>query len=320
MKILLIDPLSQYGHKSLNKYIINSLSDEHQVSFISDKKYYLKDVKCNLLYFNFLHDFNLTYRLKQIVILFELIKKIKNYDLVLFTSYETISFSIVSHFYFNRNVFVIEHNNIDQLLMSKIKTFFYSFINKSVTHITFEKYISKYINSKFNKNTFDFPHPLFKISTGSLRAKENIIFSPSSTFDSIMMNQLIDFCLNNDYKLLAKGDKDIDFGQIIIRKHFENYYDCFKHAKFTFLCNNFTYRVSGVVFDSLANNCPIVGFYSRFLFELKNDYPNLVYIIDDYIEINNLYFDEYSMINDFIKFKKDHKFDISSKLVLQSNE
>lgn len=320
MNILIIDPLSQNGHKSLNKHIINSLSNEHDVSFISDKKYKLEDVKCHLLYFKYLCDLNLTYRLKQMLILFEVKNKIKYYDLVLFTSYETISFSIISHFYFNCNVFVIEHNNIDQLLVSKVKLFFYKIINKTITHITFEKYISNYINFKFSKKTFVFPHPLFHISNGLLSPKEKIIFSPSSTFDSFMMNKLIDFCLINDYKLLAKGKKDVDFGDIKIRKHFDNYFDCFKYVKFTFLCNNFTYRVSGVVFDALSNNCPIVGFYSKFLFELKNDYPNLVYIVNDFNEINNLSFDKSSMVNDFIRFKKNHEFDISSMLIFKFYE
>ena len=313
VKILIVDPLSELGHKNFNTYFLNLFSEKHQVSFFTKEGYLDKaTTKYKTIYFpTSLFNVDIgrfTFRIRQILFIIRVhkyIKREKDYDLILFTSYETISFAIATFFLNIKRICVIEHNNIDQSLLSVIKECFYRLINKRVYHIVFEKYIANFIQSRYSKKTLQISHPFYESSENPV-LQNKIIFSPSSTYDQVTMEKLISFCIENEYFLIAKGKESVSSNRMIMKPFFNDYYQNIKKSTLVFISNMFTYRVSGVAFEALAYNCPIVGFRSLFLEELYKQYPSIVFVIDDINEIKDIKFNPKDMLVDFQRFKKEH--------------
>ena len=313
MNILVIDPLSELGHKNFTTYLLNILSGCGEVSFVTKKGYLDKENnKYKILHFpNKFFKISISkfsFRLRQIIYIYSIykdIKKEKKYDLILFTSYETISFAVSTLFFNINKVYVIEHNNIDQIVLNKVKSWFYQRINNEITHIAFEKYITTFLQVKYGKKTLYLPHPFYKYSNNDF-GKNKVIFSPSSTYKESVAEKLIEFCKKNDYYLIAKGKQEVISERIIVRPFFNNYYQNIEKSTLIFISNFFLYRVSGVAFDALAYGRPIVGFRSLFLEELKKQYCYIVFVIDDVNEIKNIKFNLKKMKLDFYKFKKEH--------------
>ena len=310
--LLLVDPLSEKGHRNINKSLINILSKDYNLTFISEKNYLKSTSKFHNICFPEkifgLKMSVLPFRFRQIAfILFSIFyyKNHKKYDFILFTSYETISFSFSTFFLRLKNIAIIEHNNLDQLLNSRIKEIFYRLIKKNITHIVLEQYIYNYIKQKYRKKVCLLPLPL-SVASDEVIPQTKLIFSPSTTFDELIMRELINFCATKEYSLLAKGKSDYKINNVTVKTFFDNYYDIMRKSSFVFISTMFNYRVSNVAYEALANNRPIIGFRCLFLEGLKEKYPNAVFVIDDIYELDTIDVESEFVRNDCLSFKKFH--------------
>tara|TARA_B110000977_G_scaffold60068_1_gene81588 strand:+ start:9938 stop:10936 length:999 start_codon:yes stop_codon:yes gene_type:complete len=310
--ILLVDPLSEKGHHNINQSLINILSKDYNLTFISEKNYLESSTKfVNICFPEKLFGLKMSFlpfRFRQIAfVLYSIFyyRNHKKYEFILFTSYETISFSFSTFFVKLKNIAIIEHNNLDQLLNSKIKEIFYRLIRKNIVHIVLEQYIYIYINQKYRKKVSLLALPL-SVTSEELIPKTKLIFSPSTTFDEIIMRKLINFCSTKEYLLIAKGKSDYEINTVTVKTFFDNYYDIMRKSSFVFISTLFNYRVSNVAYEALANNRPIIGFRCLFLEGLKEKYSNAVFIIDDIQELEIINIDSELVSNDSLNFKKFH--------------
>lgn len=292
-KLLFVDPLSQEGHLNFNKIYIKALFQifdsidfafikgyEEKLSISNDNKVYLIPEKYHAGSRN-----KILNRLRYIQI-FRFIKKhcnINNYDFVIFSSYEEISlyFSFI-----NRTLILVNHNNLSGL-QNRIKLFFFKKISSKNISIVFEDYMRDYLLSLGLKNVYSIKHGLpcafdIKLLENAklidffswIKDFRYIIFSPSgSSTDDDFLNDLI---LNDAFNMfLRKNGILLILKNKLLKSDSQNIkiirgYLTDIQYKYVFLRSdlilipysiNFSYRVSAVLFESMANkkNCLFTG-------------------------------------------------------------
>lgn len=159
MKILVIDMIYPFGHKGLNRKLVNILTSFSEVILLDYQNYYdglktnnnlsLVEIKKPLLFSEnkFLkriyHCLNII-RVKRSIFR-------KNYDAVLVMTHENISFSLMRFLLNGKPIFIIHHNTID-LLNGKLNKYFFKKYMNSVNHIVFADFIKEGIIKKTNVN------------------------------------------------------------------------------------------------------------------------------------------------------------------------
>ncbi|HAS8547369.1 TPA: hypothetical protein I7775_20395 [Vibrio vulnificus] len=260
---IFIEPKCCSGHVEVYKELIRTKLSSGTVLFVSTSAYLnnFDDLEVDKHVINTIDTSNkILYRLQQIIFLFKLALFLRNisYKECIFLSYENISFFPFS--YTNNRIFVLEHNNIDQLLSSKLKSLFYRFTSNEVEHIVFEDYIGEYINSKYNKKYSVLEHP--KRLIVSLEPDEidrDYVFCPSGDASYDFLIKLSRYCKHNNFLLITKDKYDLSQEcNVIQKKFFSNYDTIFKNAKYIAIGVDFSYRVSGVFYEAIANGKRVI--------------------------------------------------------------
>ncbi|MDM0536834.1 hypothetical protein QTG87_09850 [Clostridium perfringens] len=304
MKILFVDPLSPKGHKNFNLSFIRVLKKIGFVEFICKEGYMNDELSLKYIPKHF-YKSNTKFKgvLDNLKILNWIIKNIdfEMYDAIIFSSFDTISFSIVSDFFKKYNICIVNHKNVDEL-DSKIKQFFYKRINKNIKHIYLEDFITEYVRKKINIcNIFTVYHPLKEIDESKYRVEENFIFSPGGQNekkfidDAIISERKNNTLENLNLKLYIKSQKySYDNRFLIINNNYLEdceYNNMFRNAKYILIYydKSFRYRISAVFLEAIAYRKNIIcskNLLFNSMFEIN---PNLGYQIDDYNNfINNI--------------------------------
>ncbi|SDC07646.1 MULTISPECIES: hypothetical protein [unclassified Candidatus Frackibacter] len=333
MKILFIDLLCPSGHKDINKYLLDILNELNNIQGVDlvTKKDYLVNVSSVITnkifipekYFNYKGKFD--YRLKNFLKIRWLIQNIdiSYYDVVLVSSYETISFSLAWRKNVTTRTLVFNHNNVDELT-SMVKKFFFKNIYNNVEHIVYEEFIKDYLYSLGVSNKIWINHHPLDFSKLNIIEKhsnneEFLVLAPSSSNDDDIIKKLIQNpkrkkLLNDKIKLIVKSE-NIDFKdeQLTVRSDriaYQDYIDELYSADIItlFFNKNFRYRVSGVFFDSLVFKKKILSYSNVFTNYYLNKYPELG---DEFDNINQFL----NLINKYFTNQNQYKSNIFENII-----
>lgn len=295
-RILYIDPISPSGHKLYNEILIKDiLKDDFEVFTVSEEGY-LSDLSINhpnlhvlmevpkKYYYKLEKSNPLLSRLKLFLILKYIMKRVSfaNYDYIIFSSYEEISFLFAS---MPKNCYLISHNNFNNFNNS-IKQYIYKKLSVNQNIIVLSESLQDNLQ-QLGISTIYLPHGIpsqfvpHKLQE-SLEEKYNIkdyqfiLFSPSagstdnSIFAEIDKNVLFaDFLEKNKILLIVRGNEKVLCSNVVTINNFLDrleYEFLFKKSD-AILINygiEFQNRVSGVYFEAIANLKPVVVSVSFF--------------------------------------------------------
>ena len=285
-KVLFIDPIFQKGHVGFNQIYIKSLQEQKaDIDYIFVKGYeeeiHIDKERIIYLSPSFHKKGNrfdsILNRIAYVITLFLLRYKVRfsDYDLILFSSFEEISF------YFSgiRNVCLINHINANKSTKSSIKRFFLKKVLQYNTCIVFDEITKKYLETLGGMNLIVKPHGLFN-PVSSKNAKKNLdynlnnkdydymIFSPSSnSSDYLFIKEVINnssfvtFLENHRILMVLKGNYESKSKNVVVIDYYlsqEAYYNLFTRSNLILIAypESFKYRTSGVLFECFANNKP----------------------------------------------------------------
>jgi hypothetical protein len=293
--ILVIDLLSEPGHVNTNIRIIDILQKSYNITYITDEEYSKKFDSLNVKKFNVSIKIILTplgFRFNQIISLQRVKRNInkEKFQIVIFLGYETISMSfflLTIKKSIRKKLFILNHNNIDELLKSKVKKWVFNNIMAKINHLAYEPYIKKYLEEEYGKKAYLLSHPI-PITKKNIGKKVFQIFCPSSG-GKAYNSEIVKFAKKNtNINFIIKGDTESEGPNYVIKKHFDQYFEILKESAFVLIPVQYKYRVSGVIYESLANNCTIIMLDSLYAKEMKFRLPEEVYIIKKIKELNSL--------------------------------
>ena len=304
MKIAVIQMMYPKGHLSIDEEYVRILSKEHQLIIVDNGKYFKKQLDNNLniehikvfqpmvkrceKLKSFLRFFNL------LIVLCTLIIRKKNYDVLLFLNIHCELYKI-SSWLPNKKKILIHHNDIDALLEDSKS--FKSFEREKTIyrHIFLADYISQNFSSLLkvdSKLVFTVHEPVkySKFSSTHLRKDLLICMGNNTVPDFIDANIELDkenhgSYLSNKLIMRSTSEEYIGTNLQVIKGYLSNadYEKYFDEAKVSvvFYPDNYKYRYSGVIDDSLNKglvvfcNDTLCGRY------FSSIYPGSVKIIND---------------------------------------
>ncbi|MDC1089804.1 hypothetical protein OAQ01_00050 [Emcibacteraceae bacterium] len=312
-KILLIDPLQVDGHINFNRKLIESANLIGQTTFMSTSEYLVK-LKVNncITVSGFNSDFCsiLGFRIKLILIMVQVALKInKEYDIVIFTGYENITFLIVSVFLRHKKILLINHNNLD-FKKSKFKSLIFRLIPKRFAHVALEQYIVDYIRQSFNKTAYLVSHPYYVSreevvakSPESMEPFEQWIFAPSGSNNWKLVDELAKVTPSTIGILAKYSPLYKNYQNVCLQRWFKYYSEYMKASDFVYIGSEFEYRVSGVLYEALSLGKKILIPDSLYAQKMRQQYPSMVSIITN--EFKNSYRETVNFA-DYKKFLQDH--------------
>lgn len=305
--VLYIDLITKAGHRKFNQLVINALRKEFKILTVASREATdsIPDLEIPDRFLNFSSRFN--YRIKILQEIDWIIEKIISFgkfDLVLFSSYETISFAIKSHRIVGlfENVAVFDHNNIDEIERSRIKKLFFKSIDTNVTHLVFEEYFKTHLieNVKIKNNVVVVPHLVEDKKTFLDPVRDWItVFVPSNKCDDQYIKKLI-LGSSPDIRFVIKSDKHFAGQNVRTVPSFENdeYENVFADCNFVILplTVDYNYRISNIIFECFSYSKPCFTFRNKMSEFLSNLYPSIVHIIDRGTLLDEIV-DEYKKID-----------------------
>ncbi len=320
--VLYVDLITKDGHRKFNQLSINALRKEFKVLTVSSSEATgsIPDLEIPDVFFDFSGRFN--YRIKKLQEIDWIIEQARSFgkfDLVLFSSYETISFAIKSHKIVGsfENVAVFDHNNIDEIERSMIKELFFKSIDANITHLVFEEYFKTHLieNVKIKNNVVVVPHLVEDKKQFLDPIGDKItVFVPSNKCDDQYVKKLV-FGSSPDVHFIIKTDKHFSGQNVKTVQFFENdeYENVFANCSFVILplTVDYNYRISNTIFECFSYSKPCFTFRNKMSEFLSNLYPSVVHIID-----KNTLLDE--IVDECKKIDKDTFF-MERKQFLQSH-
>jgi hypothetical protein len=275
-KVLYIDLLSPKGHMKINKKFIEylcNISKQITIDLALRKDYVEYDLNNsikNVIYlpekfYTFENKFG--YRHTNYKLLKWVNKNIpfNNYDYVFISSYETISMAIFSRFKkVGSNLFLFNHNNVQELEQSITKKLFFKIINKNISHIVFDEKIRSYLETEIEiKNKVKIiHHPLVYGKEIKIRRpnKINFIFAPSNSNNDNELSKIINSIgeISCDLKIYLKSKYlNLNNENMTISNKWlseDEYKTLFNEADCIMLLfgDDFNYRISGVFFEAIS--------------------------------------------------------------------
>lgn len=334
MRVLYIDLLCEYGHRSFNENMIRVLKKTTliDVAFIED---YIDVIDLDeseiicipSLILKYKNRFD--YRFKQLKVIRWMSKFInennKKYNAVIISGYDTISLAI--GLYVNSialPVYVINHNNPDQL-ESAIKKFLFRSMSKKISHIVFENYIKDYLTNKIgidSEKIHVVKHPLSNSMKNTELKKSNLIIGLSNSNDEAFIKKIVDyeneygFCQDNKIEMVLKSKRHIQFDNgylkvingYLTRQEYNNYYYKSKIVLVPFQ-NSFKYRVSGTLLDALTSSKIVIGNNILLMKVFKRKFSHICYTyssVEELMEIILKLINKNGKSDDFNKFLEEY--------------
>lgn len=288
MKVLFVETKDSVGHINFYNHLLSS--ENRDFLFVTSEAFStnfgdLNNVLVKTPWKKLYSASKITYRLEQFFLILSSLKLAGKDDDVVFMSYDTISLMLAIPFLKGRNIKVFEHNNIDQCLTSKIKSFSYKLLSSYVTSIVFEEYIGAYIKKTYDRDYLVYEHPkrIILDSLTSVRHSAPYIFMPSSDISREGFMKILEFVEKHNLLLYCKKYSFLEkegFVHDLVKtsSFFENYNSLFLHAKYIAIPNNFSFRMSGVYYESIANNKKMLMIDCIMARELFNRVKNITII------------------------------------------
>lgn len=332
VKILFLDFIYPQGHQRVSKNIIKCLSELSEVCVLTQVDYY-RDFEAELSGMDIVEQPELEmkkgrlqsrlFALKNMMQSAKFIKT-KEWDYLFVASFETISFMLGKSLFKELNkMFLVHHNNTDEL-KNKVKlNFFKGYMNK-VNHIVLESFIKDYLVDVGveNNKIHVLPHPL---NTNEKVSNEKYFcVGLSNSNDEQLIEQIIkneresDVFLKLKRKVILKSKvNEFDNGFLKVVKGYigkDVYDDYITNCKYIFMPfpRDYCYRMSGTLIDSLSNSKIVLGSDIPLLKHYNAIYPSICRIVRGvegvYEALNSPGSSEANRI-EFLAFKQAHSED-----------
>ena len=224
------------------------------------------------------------------------------FDTVVFASYHNIMMLLCLLF---RNkvgsIYIMSHNNLDNLSTSAFGKFIFGIYSKKVNHIVFADFIADYLESEYNipkDRIISLPHPLNITEHDDLKLYDCVGISNSN--DESWIEKLIELekkegvlsSSGNTVILRSKIHEYRNKGLIVIKGYLsdEDYYQYINHARSIFLPfpTDFRYRMSGSIVDAFSSKSKVIGSRIPLFMAFEHKYPAIcktVVDVNEFIEV-----------------------------------
>lgn len=301
MHVLFLDFIYPIEHRQFNQNMVKAISQFSNVTILSPKDYFGSSFN-EFSNINIIEDEKMTIRkgkflfrlssLKFIQKSSKLARKIKP-NIVFVSCFETLSFSLARFFFRSlKNVYVVHHNNTDEL-SNKIKRIFFKSYMNSVNHIVSEDFIKDYLINTINVNPENIhvvPHPISKfrhINKNTIQEEKITCLGISNSNDESFIEKIIN--LEKQSNIFAKYDlklvlrsrlKEFDNGNLKVirgyldKKDYDNYYNSCESVLVP-LNKSFRYRMSGTLLDAISNGKVVLGSNVELINHYSRRYPSI---------------------------------------------
>jgi len=306
---VVVDFLFPKGHKELNKKLILYFADILNVTVLVDKEYLdqefdnnenitTKKIKIKKSMKNaFLSRLN---AFRNMVSTHRSVDW-KQFDFVWVNTFETISFAIGYKLINNKNIYIMHHNNTDEL-SNRIKRLFFNTYKNKVKHVVFEDFIKDYLVNSIGvkkSSVIVIPHPQ-KSNIPYLGVLDNkMCVGLSNSNDKSIVNQIVkEEILNktfseNGIEMVMKSTDEYQcnflrvFSGFLGKEDYDKYINesTFVLAPFN---ANYKFRTSGFIIDALANEKIIIGSNIPLMRAYARKYPHICYYFNEIHEIPDI--------------------------------
>jgi hypothetical protein len=310
MKILIVDPISYIGHVNYNYGIIRGIAQYADYSILVNHKMEDELIKKGISKELFLPSYSnewdlaslakkykskLVYHLlfrKHFLDVAKSARKIaKEYDAVLFTSVDIISFAPVS-FLYKGNYNVVDHG-IGSVNTSKIYRHAWKLCSHRIKLLVLEKFIKDMIKSfDPRRNVYVVHHPIpDKLDITKDASDDQIfIFAPSASNNKKFIEELKRINLPTSMRILIKGKEEYDKGGLKIynnRITDEEYSSYLSQADYVLLAyeDDYDYRTSAVLFEAARQNIPVIILDNNTLRNYKEVFSDNVFLVRSAMEM-----------------------------------
>ena len=294
-ELVVADLMLAGGHNKINKFYLQCFSKAFKVLPFLTSSFNDKDLSPQ--FFRVKRSTSVFTRLQSIFFIFYLCFRFsfrKNKVKVVFLSYDPISLFVATPFLklCFKEVFLFEHNTVPT---NKIKAKLFNLLSNRFVHLTLEEYISDYIAFKYNKKCKYIGHPIVNsyLECGYVTPSQSpYVFAPSSNVSGFSIR---DFFTSKSIfiDILAKGlPKDsIKNGlgySLSLHDYFESYDKYFSNSSVILIPMSFDYRVSGVFYEALSMNKPIIIRKSKYSEWVLKKYKHSIFVYDSYEELESI--------------------------------
>ena len=253
----------------------------------------------------------------------------EHFDFIIFESFDTVVMSLAYLIIrlSNKRIYVMHHNNIDNIELSKYAKMLFLMYCKNIHHITLDEFIGDHLEKHFcihRSKILSLPHPMCGKTESSMRERRYDCVGISNSNDEEWIRKLVSkekqtdwFTRHKKYAVFKSKTIQFDNGFLkvingfIDEKEYEYYYG---NAKRVFLPfpYDFRYRMSGSLIDALSNRSIVIGTKIPVIERYSEKYPTVckyVEAIDELLEMIkiddykyddyafDLFFDEHSDMN-----------------------
>lgn len=290
MTFSLIETKDSTGHIKLYQHIIKDFDNlDANVNFISSEMYlnnfertYFNKVNFEICGTKKVIKGKIFHRIQQFILMIKAFKKCSKNDVLILLSYDCIALWFALLFFNFKELYVFEHNNIDQLDDSHLKSFFYRKLSDKVVSYVFESYIGERVYKKYSRNYLVYKHPLFELKQiNKFHHSNKYIFIPSSDVSMSNFLQLYNFAKKEGLDIITKKHsflKDLPLNGVYQSEYFCNYEDIFLGAEYIGVVNDFKYRVSAVFYEAVANSKKVIMNNTLFSEKVKNNYEKIYFL------------------------------------------
>lgn len=306
MNILIVEYLAPIGHVGYVSYHINTLLDlGHNITFYTHDNFYKECKIPSVLFKNFPKFLycQVNNPLKPIIervqgiiklLIIDLFLIFNKYDVIIFTSYDIMSFWI---FRTKSPTFIVNHNNTTDFTSSIKKSLHHS-ISSKFTHVALAPFIQDYLKQYLRNKVIMIPHGLtkkyhrIKEDNRSLFGGRFVYIHTTSSCNKYVLTQVLQnenlrsYLQNNKLKLVVKSyTYKSDDKNIIVLPHFidgDMYARIMGEAMAVFAPyndNTFHFRVSAVLMECFGSNIPIISTPSL-SYSSYSDFITYPFIVD----------------------------------------
>jgi len=345
VRIAYADLITTQGHRTFNENIVNALrAYGFDVTTISSANAFPKDFCVDVViptrFFN-LSDKSIPFLARKkmewerVRWVLEYLKREGPWDFVVIGAFETLSFAYWSRWFLRASpVFAFLHYNVDDSLLNPLKNFTFRSIDGGVNFLVLEPFIGDYLMQFSRRHKVFWVPQIIQCRTcfESMFFGDGlkIIFAPSGSNSP----ELLPLAMSIESELsargillVAKGDREYVSDSIVVKKYFcdleyENYL-MGSSAVLVAFEKSFNYRVSGVVYEALSVNKPVIATKCRFSEYMKHKYGNPVFLLESLSAASLLEgMDLISSVGDFDwkqeAFCEDHSYDTFLKNFLEA--
>lgn len=348
MRLLIFDTIFPIGHKSLNTRLLSYIESFASVTVVNRRGYIESETSVATTDFVYpsMVDIAGKGRLhSQLVLLRNFLSalasvNLKNYDAIIFFTFDTLNFAIELPLLKRKPVYLIHHRNTAELQNRTKAKVFKTYCNK-VHHIVFAQFIADYLINDMGVRpelVHVLPHPILlqagEPTDGIVKSGNKIFIAIAYSNDEGLIDKIVAYeektqlLLRNNIKLVMRWNREPYSNKSIeiIQGHLSeaDYSRLYRDAMGVVLPYPQWYknRFSGAIMDSIFLKKPVIGSDIAIFREFENQYSafcshfsSVEDLFDRLISVESL--DRVAVEKDYNKFLENHSNEIICKTLKQ---